>query len=148
MVKQVSVFLENKPGRLEHALKVLADGGVNIVALTIAETSGFGLLRMLVDQPTKAAQALNSAGITSSETPVTAVEIKDTPGSLLAAVKGFKERNLNIEYLYTFTERHTEDCIVVIFRFENCETAERVLWKEGYKLLSHEQITGKKQDDA
>ena len=141
-VTQVSVFLENKPGHLEKALAVLAESSINIIALVIAEASGFGLVRMIVDKPADAAAALKKHGITCSETPVLAVEIADTPGSLLAALRGFRERNLNIEYMYTFAEKKPSDRVVVIFRFEDSQPAQQVLVDDGYRLLTHRDIIG------
>lgn len=141
-VNQVSVFLEDKPGHLEHALASLANANVNIVTLTIAETAGFGLLRMIVDQPANAVKALNKDGMTASETPVLAVEIDDKPGSLLAALRGFAERDLNIEYLYTFAERKRPDRIVVIFRFADIDAAQHILREDGFNILRQSDIIG------
>ena len=141
-VKQVSIFLENKPGHLEEPLQVLRDADINIIALTIAEASGYGLLRLIVDKPRQAVEALNKANITCSETPVLAVEIDDTPGALLEALEGFKERNLNIEYLYTFAEKQRRDRIVVIFRFEDVEAARKIIEDDGFPVLRHEDIIG------
>jgi len=141
-VKQVSVFLENKPGHLEEVLRVFERAEINIVALTIAESSGYGLLRMIVDKPEEAVNTLRKNHITCSETSVLGVEIQDTPGALLAALQGFKKRNLNIEYLYTFAEKKHPDRVVVIFRFDDMDTALETLHQDGFTILSHKEMLG------
>ncbi len=141
-VNQVSVFLEDEPGHLEKVLHVLAEAGINVISLTIAEASGYGLLRMIVDEPDDAVKALHASNITCLETAVLAVEIQDVPGALLSALQGFEQRELNIEYLYTFPERKQPDRIVVIFRFEEADAAEKLLREDGYRILSHQDITG------
>ena len=141
-VSQVSVFLEDKPGHLEQVLRVLEEACINIISLTIAEASGYGLVRMIVDKPSEAVSALQARNITCSETAVLAVEIEDIPGALLSALRSFKHRNLNIEYLYTFPEKKRPDRVVVIFRFEEAASAQRLLQEDGFPVLSHQDITG------
>ena len=107
-VTQLSAFVANKPGHLQRVLKVLADENINIITLTIAETSDFGILRMIVNDPEKGYRVLKENNITCSTTDVLAIEIDDRPGSLYKALDAFAKMNLNIEYMYAFTERERE----------------------------------------
>lgn len=140
-VKQLSIFLENKPGHLENALKVLADRNINIVTLTIAEASDFGIVRMIVNKPDEAAKALKESHFTCSLTDVLAIEIEDKPGSLLKALHVFSKHNLNIEYMYAFTEKRG-DKAVMIFRFDDIEKAKMSLIEEGYSIVKNIDIIG------
>ena len=140
-VTQVSVFIENKPGHLQNVLKILSDEKINIITLTIAETSDFGILRMIVNSPEKAVGALRSSHITASTTDVLAIEIDDTPGSLFRAVDTFSKRKLNIEYMYAFTEKRG-DRAVMIFRFDDIESAKKALTEEGYSIVKKIDLIG------
>ena len=133
-VTQVSVFIENKPGHLQNVLKILSDAGINIITLTIAETSDFGILRLIVNDPDKARKSLHAAGITSSVTDVLAIEIDDRPGALFRAIDTFSKKKLNIEYMYAFTEKRG-DRAVLIFRFDDIEAAKKALAEEGYQIV-------------
>lgn len=133
-VTQVSIFLENKPGHLQNALKVLADININILTLTIAEASDFGIVRMIVNNPDEAARVLRENNFTCSTTEVLALEIEDKPGSLFRALESFRKRNLNIEYMYAFTEKRGGRA-VMIFRFDDIEAAKESLVEEGYNIL-------------
>ncbi len=140
-VTQLSVFMENKPGHLQGVLKKLADANINIITLTIAETSDFGILRMIVNDADKAKKALNESHFTCSTTEVLAVEIDDTPGSLLRAIEAFSKKGLNIEYMYAFTEKRG-DRAVMIFRFDDIEAAKKALMQEGYQIVKKIDIIG------
>ncbi|OHD69545.1 MAG: amino acid-binding protein [Spirochaetes bacterium RBG_16_49_21] len=140
-VTQLSVFMENKPGHLLHVLKILAEANINIITLTIAETSDFGILRMIVNNPAKAKKILHDASITCSTTDVLAIEIEDKPGALYSAIDTFAKKNLNIEYMYAFPEKRG-DRAVMIFRFDNIETAKKALSEEGYSILKNIEIIG------
>ncbi len=140
-VTQLSVFIENRPGHLQNVLKVLAEAGINIITLTIAETSDFGILRMIVNKPEEGHRALKAKGVTASLTDVLAIEIDDTPGSLLKAIDTFSARKLNIEYMYAFTEKRG-DRAVMIFRFDNVEAAKQALQEEGYGIVKKIDIIG------
>ncbi len=140
-VTQVSVFVENKPGHLQNVLKILGDEKINIITLTIAETSDFGIMRLIVNDPDKAVGALKKQSITCSTTDVLALEIDDTPGSLYKAIETFAKMNLNIEYMYAFTEKR-QDKAVMIFRFDNIEAAKKALKEEGYNIVSKINIIG------
>lgn len=140
-VTQLSVFIENRPGHLQNVLKILADKNINIITLTIAETSDFGILRMIVNKPEDARAALKEAHITASLTDVLAIEIDDTSGSLYRAIDTFAKRKLNIEYMYAFTEKRG-DRAVMIFRFDDIEAAKKALTEESYSIVNKIDLIG------
>ena len=140
-VTQLSVFIENKPGHLQNVLKILSDANINIVTLTIAETSDFGILRMIVNDSEKAKKVLHDARITCSSTEVLAVELDDKPGSLFKAIDAFAKNSLNIEYMYAFTGKRG-DRAVMIFRFDDIEAAKKALAQEGYQIVKSIDIIG------
>jgi hypothetical protein len=98
--KQISVFLENRPGRLADMTAVLADNQVNIKSISIADTDNFGIVRLIVDKPEAAVDALKKAGFTVKENMVTGIEIDDKPGGLRDALKSLEEKNISVEYVY------------------------------------------------
>ena len=112
-IKQISVFFENKPGRLGEVTKVLADAGINLRAISIADTAEFGILRLIVNDYEKAAEALNKANFITRVTNVAAVEIEDKPGSLAKVMDIFKTANVNIEYLYASLEGKQGKAVVI-----------------------------------
>ncbi len=140
-VTQLSVFIENKPGHLQAILSILAQENINIKTLTIAETSDFGILRMIVNEPEKGASMLRKNSFTCSTTDVLALEIEDTPGSLLQAIETFSRRKLNIEYMYAFTDKRDEKAIM-IFRFDDIEAAKKALLEEGYNIVKNIDLIG------
>lgn len=140
-VTQLSAFVANKPGHLQKVLKVLADENINIITLTIAETVDFGILRMIVNDADKGYKVLKENHITSSVTDVLALEIEDTPGALYNALDVFAQMNLNIEYMYAFTEKR-DGKAVMIFRFEDIETAKKALKDKGYNIVRKIDIIG------
>lgn len=101
-IQQLSVFLENREGRLDEVLQVLAEGGVNIVALSLADTSDYGMLRMVVSDPKKGKEVLKSAGITAMLTDVVALRVPHATGSLSVAMHELVKGEVNIEYMYAF----------------------------------------------
>jgi hypothetical protein len=140
-VTQLSVFIENKPGHLQNVLRVLGEKNINIITLTIAESSDFGVLRMIVNDPEAGARVLKENHITCSTTDVLAIEIDDEPGSLHRAIDTFSRRKLNIEYMYAFTQKRG-DRAVMIFRFEDIEAAIKALKEEGYSIVNRIDIIG------
>lgn len=138
-VKQISVFLENTAGRLREVTGILAKAGVNIRALSLADTAQFGILRLIVNDHEKAMQALQSANLTVKETDVIAVETKDEPGGLSRVLEVFEAAGLNVEYMYAFVEKR-QDNAVLIFRIENADKAIKELQARGYRLLTTEDI--------
>ncbi len=142
-VQQLSVFVENKPGHLQNVLQKLGEHDINIITLTIADTSDFGVLRLIVNDPDKAQRVLKENHITSSITDVLAIEIEDKPGSLGRAVEAFSKRNLNIEYMYAYTEKRG-DKAVMIFRFDDSKAAAQAVSQEGYRIVNRQNILGEK----
>lgn len=139
MAKQISVFLENKSGRLAHVTRVLGDAGINIRALSIADTSDFGILRLIVNDPVKAHKILREAGFTVSETEVIAVRMPDSPGGLAAVLDQMSEENLNIEYLYAFLGMSGGDALV-IFKVEDIKKAKVAFKKKGIKFVEEQEL--------
>ncbi|AVX21396.1 MULTISPECIES: ACT domain-containing protein [Carboxydocella] len=138
-IKQISLFLENKAGRLVRVTEILAQHQINIRALSLADTSDFGILRLIVNDPETAYQVLKAAGFAVSITEVLAVEIDDTPGGLNAALTALQDAGLNIEYVYAFVEKAT-DKAVVVFRVEEPERAIQVLTEAGINTLRGEEV--------
>src|SRR5665647_364084 len=139
MAKQLSVFLENKAGRLARVTRVLGEASINIRALSIADTSDFGILRIIVNDPLRAYTILKEAGFTVSETEVIAVRVQDTPGGLAAVLAQTSEASLNIEYLYAFLGTSENDALV-IFKVEDIKKA-RVAFKEkGIQFLEEQEL--------
>lgn len=139
LVEQIAVFLENKSGRLAEITAVLAENGINIRALSVADTTDFGILRLIVDRVEKAKDALKKNGFTVGKTNVIAVEVEDKPGGLANVLKTIHKAGLNVEYMYAFVSRTGENA-VLIFRFEKMEEAILSLRKGGFTILSREQI--------
>ncbi len=120
VIQQISIFLENKSGRLADVTRVMADAGVNLRAISIADTADFGILRVIADRPEAALDALGKAGFTTRTTDVLALEIQDVPGALSKVMDVFKQTGVNIEYLYASLEK-SGDKAVVIFKVEDVE---------------------------
>ncbi|NLW91571.1 MAG: ACT domain-containing protein [Syntrophomonadaceae bacterium] len=139
MAKQISIFLENKAGRLAHVTRVLGDAGINIRALSIADTSDFGILRVIVNDPDKAYRILREAEFTVSETEVIAVQVPDSPGGLASILEQMSEENLNIEYLYAFIGSSGSDALV-IFKVEDIEKARDSFKERGIKFLEEQDL--------
>src|SRR5512133_3028670 len=115
VLKQVSVFVENRPGRLRSMLQALYDREINIRALSIADTSDFGIVRMILSDTDMGVKALREAGLTASITDVLRVELPDTPGALLkCAVEPLSVAGLNVEYIYAFVDTPTEKAAAVL----------------------------------
>lgn len=138
-VKQLSIFLENQSGRLADVTMAMGDEGVNIRALSLADTSGFGILRLIVDNIEKAHEILKDQGFTVRETDVIAVEIPDQPGGLGKVLNIFGDAKINIEYMYAFVGTSGENA-VVIFRIDNVDQAVETLHAKGVKILSASQV--------
>jgi hypothetical protein len=134
---QISVFLENKQGRLYEVCALLGKNKINIRALTIAESEEFGILRIVVDKPDAAMRVLKKNGFVANLTDIVAVEVNDHPGGLAGILKVLCANNVNVEYMYGFVE-HSSDNALLVFRFEDINKAIKVLSK--YKIG----IVGKK----
>jgi len=139
LVQQLSIFLENKVGRLKDVTQLMKDNHVNIRTLTVSDTSDFGILRIIVDNSVKAESALKDQGYTFSKTEVLAVEISDEPGGLNAVLEIIDRAKINIEYLYAFV--HTShDKAVNIFRFDDLQAAIDVLTKNNIRVLEGKEL--------
>jgi len=132
-IKQISVFLKNTSGRLSEVTKTLANAGVNLRAISIADTEEYGILRMIVNKTEKAIDALNTAGFTINLTDVAAVEIDDVPGSLAKLMEFFEQSQINIEYLYASLEGQIGKA-VVIFKLEDHGKGLKILSDNGIKI--------------
>ena len=134
---QISVFLENRAGRLAEVTRVLGDAGTNIRALSLADTSDFGILRLIVDKTDDVMSLLKSKGFTASITEVTGVEVADEPGGLSEVLTLLERGRVNVEYMYAFVERFSDNALLV-FRFEDPDRAAKVLAEGGIRVLSGE----------
>ena len=138
-VEQISVFLENKPGGLEKVTRILKDAGINIRTLAVADTSDFGIVRLIVNDVEKATGVLRESGFTVSRTTVVAVEVPDRPGGLHGILEVIAKENINIAYMYAFVEKSGENA-VMLFRFDQQDRAIDVLTKSGIAVLSGEKL--------
>lgn len=139
LVEQIAVFLENKSGRLAEITSILADNDINIRALSVADTADFGILRLIVDKVEKAKTVLRENGFTVGKTQVIAVEVEDRTGGLAKVLQSIKDAGINVEYMYAFVNKTGENA-VLIFRFEKMEQAIETLIKDGFTILTREQI--------
>jgi hypothetical protein len=137
-IKQVSVFLENKTGRLWKALNILKSNDIDIRALSIADTSEFGILRMIVSNPKNAKEALESENFAVSLADVLAIEVEDQPGGLEAALNILNSNNINVEYIYAFVEKKTQKALVVL-RTEENERTLKILQDNGFSLIGQDE---------
>jgi len=133
---QLSIFVENRPGRLFSISSLLGDGGINIRAITIAESEGFGILRIVVDRPDDAFDILKMAGYTANIADIVAVDIVDKPGGLASVLRVLNDAGINVEYMYGFVDRSSENALVA-FRFENPEDAIKVLRSNDIKVVGN-----------
>ena len=139
-VKQISIFIENRSGRLREVAGVLGEKSINIRALSLADTSDYGILRLIVDRPDEALNVLKNANFTLSETDVIAVEVSDSPGGLSKVLNILGDAGINVEYMYAFVEKSSDNA-VMIFRIEDIEGAIKVLSDNNVTILSHEEVT-------
>ena len=140
MIKQISVFLENEPGRLLRVTRVLADADIDIRALTIAETADFGILRLIVDDPERAYSILKENNIAVVMDDVLGVEVEDKPGGLARIAEILSNQNINIEYVYAFVTNSHEKAFIVL-RVDEQERAINVLKENDVRILTSEDVT-------
>ncbi len=138
-VEQISVFLENKAGRLAEVARILSDAGINIRALSLADTSDFGILRLIVNDNARAKEALKQQGFTVGKTDVVAVEVEDRPGGLHKILDILNRANVNVEYMYAFVQQSGSNA-VIIFRFDNLDEAVKVLQANGVTVIEGERL--------
>lgn len=140
-IKQLSIFVENKTGRLAEITRTIADAGVDIRAISIADTSDFGILRLIVDDPDKAVDALKAANMTVSLTTVIAIGIQDKPGEFAKAMDVLAKAAVCIEYMYAFISRDNGKALVIL-RVDSNERAIEALQTAGIELLGPDEIHG------
>lgn len=140
---QLSIFLENQPGQLRMACQLLADAGINILTLSLADTKQFGILRLLVKDWQQGQKVLEEAGFVIKVTEVLAVEVSDRPGGLASVLKAIEAAHLNVEYMYAFTFGRN-DKAVMIFRFDDPDGAVSRLQAGGVNVIGSPDLFGKK----
>ena len=134
LIKQISVFVENKEGRLAEITEKIAAAGVDIRALSIADTTDFGILRLIVDRPEETEKALREDGFTVSVTNVIAVGIDDVPGGFAKPMRILANAHIDVEYMYAFISRDTKKAYVIL-RVNDNDAAAKVLEEAGIVLL-------------
>lgn len=138
--QQISIFIENKEGRLAEVTAILRDAKVNIRALSLADTTDFGVLRLIVNDNEKAETALKKEGFTVGKTQVTAVEVKDEPGGLNFILDSLSENEVNVEYMYAFANPQCKNAIM-IFRFDDHDKALKILAEKNIRVFTREEIS-------
>lgn len=139
LLKQISVFVENRPGAILDITSVFAEAGINIRAITIADTAEFGVVRLIVDKRKEALAALRNANMTVIETDVLALEIDDTPGSFHKALKSLYDNNVMIEYSYGFVSPIGGGATIIL-KCDDQEKAHACLEANGFKLLTADAV--------
>ena len=139
LIKQISIFLENKSGRLADVTRTLAKNNINISALSIADTTDFGILRLIVNDPERAQKALKEEGFTVNINNVIAISVEDKPGGLADALEILENDNIGIEYMYAFVSRDSNKAMVIL-RVENPEKAIDVLMGNNILVKSSNQV--------
>lgn len=138
-VQQISVFIENQPGKLATFAKLLAENGIDLIALSIADTTNFGILRCIVGDWERTMQIINEAGYTAHVTDVLAVSVPDKPGGMAKAIIALTGAGISIEYLYSFV-RSAGNNALLIFRVDKLSLAAEVLQKNNFAMISQEQV--------
>lgn len=141
IIKQISIFVENKAGRLAEITETIAKAGIDIRALSIADTTDFGILRLIVDKPEDAALTLKEAGLTVSITNVIAVGIDDTPGAFSVPMRILADAGIDVEYMYAFISRDTQKAYVIL-RVADNDVAAKALTDKGVTLLDENGFYG------
>ena len=140
-VKQISVFIENTPGRLAQFTRLLGDHHIDLVSLSVADTTHFGILRGIVADYETAMKLISENGYTVKLTDVLAVSIADQPGGLAEVLEMLAKNDVGVEYLYSFV-RNAGDHALIIFRVDKLPEAEKILTDAGVKLLTQEEVRG------
>ena len=138
-IKQLSVFVENKDGRLAEITTIIANAGIDIRALSIADTTDFGILRLVVDKPYEAEEALKNAGLTVSLTDVIAIGIPDRPGGFAETISAVADKDVGVEYMYAFISRE-HDRAYLIMRVADNEKALSALKAHGCDILDGDSV--------
>lgn len=139
MLKQISVFVENKKGRLAAMTQVLADNGIDLIALSIADTTNFGILRCIVNKVDVAVKVLEDAGFTVNTTDVIGVQVPDDPGGLAGVLKLLSDKEVSVEYLYSFV-RGCQDAALILFRVNDVGKAMDIFRENGIEMVEKDQL--------
>jgi hypothetical protein len=135
-IRQLSLFLENRPGQLRFPCTVLGEAGIDILTMSLADTQQFGILRLVVREWERAKQVLEKAGCVVNVTDVLAVDVPDRPGGLAAVLEAFEKAGLGIEYMYAFAARERGKWATLIFRLEDPDRAAKLLSEHGVKPVA------------
>jgi hypothetical protein len=138
-ITQLSVYLDNRAGVLADLTEYLGAEGINIRALSVAESRDFGVIRMIVPDPSRVAELLGKKGYNLQKVDVLALRVADEPGGLGKALRTLVDENMNVEYLYTFLDKSGGQAVVIL-RVDNLDFARAVLVKKGFSLLSQEDV--------
>lgn len=138
-IRQISVFVENRPGRLLEVVEILGKYKINIKALSLADSSDFGIVRLVVKGADEAIKILKENGFTTAETNIIACMIDDQPGALANVLRILADNQINIEYMYGFASP-IEGKAVMVFKFSETEKAEKILSENNIQMLSQEEI--------
>jgi hypothetical protein len=138
-VQQISIFVENKSGRLAEVTDILAKNAINIRALSLADTADFGILRLIVNDLEKTVTLLKDNGFTVSKNEVVAVVVPDRPGGLASILGALQGKGVNVEYMYAFVQKN-EGNAVLIFRFDELEKAITTLQAAGVRMLTGDEV--------
>ncbi|BDG03557.1 amino acid-binding protein [Anaeromyxobacter oryzae] len=139
-IRQLSLFLENRPGQLKVPVKALGDAGIDILTMSLADTQQFGILRLVVRDWERAKKVLEDAGVVVNVTDVLAVDVPDRPGGLATVLEAFEKAGLGIEYMYPFATRERGKYATLLFRLEDPERAARLLQQQGVRLVPSSEL--------
>jgi len=138
-LRQLSLFLENRPGQLKLPCQVLGQAGIDILSLSLADTQQFGILRLIVKDEDRARRALEQAGCVVKVTEVLALEVADRAGGLAEVLEAFERSGLSVEYIYPLSAGHRGKTAVLAFRVEDPDRAVKLLAENGVRVLSREE---------
>ncbi len=139
-VKQISIFLENKPGKMCEMTEVLAERGINMRGISLAETEGFGIVRIIVDDVYEATTVLKDSNYINKLTSVVVAEIPDIPGGLSMILKVFSDEKINLEYMYALSAENSGNKAYMVFRVNDHKAAQAALTKADIRVVSQDDI--------
>ena len=141
-LQQLSLFLENRSGALRAPCDALAAAGIDVLTMSLADSTQFGVLRLVVRDPERALQVLEKAGMVAKVTEVVTVQVENKPGGLAAILKAIDEAGLGVEYMYDFGAACKGGQAAIIFRFDDPDTAVKALTAAGVRVLTREEMLG------
>lgn len=139
-IRQLSLFLENRPGQLRFPCKVLGDAGIDILTMSLADTAQFGILRLVVKDWQRAREVLEAAGVVVNVTEVLAVDVPDRPGGLASVLEAFEKAGVGVEYMYAWAARERGTYATLLFRLEDPDRAAKLLEAAGVKLVASDEL--------